>query len=146
MKINTNLYCIIILVYCSVNAFAQLKAYPDKTPVKDTIKREIFSVPEIAAEFPGGTQKMFKYLMDNFTNKITLSQEHVSEFRSPIVGWTIDETGKVIDVKIVTSSNFSSIDNLLKDVVNKMPLWKPAENAHKKVKHVFSVPIQICFK
>lgn len=128
------------------NSFAQLKAYPDKTAVKDTIKREIFSVPEIAAEFPGGTQKMFKYLMDNFTNNVTLSQEQVSEFRSPIVGWTIDETGKVIDVKIVRSSNFSSIDNLLKDVVNKMPLWKPAENAHKKVKHAFSVPIQICFK
>ncbi len=146
MKTNIKFYCTILLIYCSVNAFAQLKSYPDKTAVRDTIKREVFSEPEIAAEFPGGTQKMFKYLMDNFTNKITLSQDQVSEFRSPIVGWTIDETGKVIDVKIVRSSNFSFIDNLLKDVVNKMPLWKPAENAHKKVKHAFSVPIQICFK
>ncbi|MBK6986470.1 MAG: hypothetical protein IPH32_17835 [Bacteroidetes bacterium] len=49
MKTNIKFYCTILLIYCSVNAFAQLKAYPDKTAVKDTIKREIFSVPEIAA-------------------------------------------------------------------------------------------------
>lgn len=146
MKTNIKFYWTILLFCFSSGAFAQLKAYPDKTAVKDTIKREIFSVPEIAAEFPGGTQKMFKYLMDNFTNKITLSQEQVAEFKSPIVGWTIDETGKVTDVKIVKSTNFLSMDNLLIEVVNKMPLWKPAVNAHKKVKHAFSVPIQICFK
>lgn len=146
MKTNIKIYCAILLLCFSFSSFAQLKAYPDKTPVRDTIKKELFVVPDIAAEYPGGTQKMFKYLMDSFTNKITLSQDQVSEFRSPIVGWTIDETGKVTDVKIVKSTNFSSMDNLLIEVVNKMPLWKPAENAHKKVKQVFSVPIQICFK
>ena len=89
---------------------------------------------------------MFKYLMDNFTNKVVISKYDLTEFRSPIIRWTIDEAGKVIDVKIFKSSAVVSIDNLWIDFASKMPLWKPAENAQKKVKQVFTIPMHICFK
>ena len=147
MKIKLKIFIIVFWIFLfSSNSFAQLKAYSDTSRIKDAITHDIFTVPEISAEFPGGTQKMFKYLMDKFTSKVVISKEDLADFRSPIVRWTVDETGKVTDAKIVKSSNIISVDNLLKDTVSKMPLWKPAENDNKKVKQVFTIPLHICFK
>ncbi|MES2762275.1 MAG: energy transducer TonB [Bacteroidota bacterium] len=146
MKTSRNILIAVLVVLFYTNSFAQLKAYPDTTRIKDTIISESFIFPEIFAEFPGGDSKMMKYLTENFTSKVAISKDDITKFRSPAVKWTVDETGKVTDVKIVRSSNFLSVDNLLIDVVTKMPLWKPAEMDNKKVKQVFTIPIQICFK
>lgn len=144
MKFKINL-CFCILCFCS-NTFAQLKAYQDTTRIKDTVVREVFTVPEISAEFPGGAGKMSKYFLENFMNKLTITQDDLVNFKSPAVRWAVDETGKVIDVKIVKSSMIKSVDDLLIEVTSKMPQWKPAENNHKKVAQVFTIPMSICFK
>jgi TonB family protein len=144
MKFKINL-CFCILCFCS-STFAQLKAYQDTTRIKDTVVREVFTVPEISAEFPGGASEISKYFLENFMNKLTTTQDDLVNFKSPAVRWTVDETGKVIDVKIIKSSNITSVDNLLIEVTSKMPQWKPAENNHKKVAQVFTIPMHICFK
>lgn len=94
-----------ILLFSS-NSFAQLRAYSDTTKIKHTIALKGFTLPEISAEFPGGTQKMFKYLMNNFTNKTVITKDALAEFRSPAVRWTVDETGRVIGVKIVKFTSY----------------------------------------
>ncbi len=133
-----NIFTSILFCFISAIGFSQLKAYPD------TI--ETFFVPEIAAEFPGGLNKLYKYLTDNFTSKIIIEKDQVDIFKSPYVQWTVDETGKVGEVKIIRSTNVPKIDKLLLDIVESMPLWKPAENEHKKVRQGFKVPVIICFK
>jgi TonB family protein len=110
----------------------------------DTV--ETFTAPEVSAEFPGGVTKLTKYFIDNFTNKIEITDEQGSIFRSPMVQWTVDETGRATDARILRSTNISKADKLLLEVVEKMPLWKPAENGNKKVRQEFKFPITICFK
>ena len=140
----------VILIFICVmffsNSFAQLKAYENTTGIKDTIIAEDYLAPEISAEFPGGANKMTRYFLENFMNKLAITQDDLVIFKSPAVSWTVDDTGKVVDVKIIKSSNISNVDNLLLDVTVKMPLWRPAENAGKKVKQVFKIPMNICFK
>lgn len=147
MQYQQSIFKIIFLVILfPLSSSAQLKPYQDTSRIKDTIVRELFTIPEIPAEFPGGASKLSQYFLVNFMNKLAITQDDLVSFKSPAVRWTVDEAGKVIDVKIVKSSNIKSVDNLLIEVTNNMPLWKPAENNHKKVAQVFTIPMNICFR
>lgn len=115
----------------------------------DKIKNMNFSVmvlPEIQAEFPGGYDTMTTYLKENVIKKFS----EVTKFDKdqPInmprvnLAFTVNEDGRITDARIIKPSNDLRMDNLLLDAVNKMPNWKPAENANgTKVKQEIKLGI-----
>lgn len=98
-------------------------------------------VPETEAEFPGGLIKLTDYLMKNVINKI---QEIVNPNKiiPAVAKFTVNETGKIIDVKIEQTSKNLKVDHLLWEAIYKMPNWKPAKNSKgEKVKEEFIIPL-----
>jgi TonB family protein len=107
---------------------------------------ETYIAPEKPAEFPGGMAKLARYINDNFTSKVVISRDEAAVFRKPVIHFTIDETGRAIDVRIINSTNIPEADKLFVEAVKSMPLWKPAEQGDKKVRQEFNFPVTICFK
>jgi len=105
-----------------------------------TMNFSVTIVPEIEAEYLGGYQLMTQYLKDHAINKI--SEEKAKQLKQAIVRFTINENGEIANAQISSTSEDQKIDDLLLEVINNMPKWKPAENAQGiKVKQefVFSV-------
>lgn len=98
-------------------------------------------VPNNEAEYPGGFKQLSAYLNKIFINK--LSKNMLNEkLQNAIVKFTITEEGKIIDTKMSRTSLDAKIDALLIDAINKMPIWKPAENIKGiKVKQQYTIPL-----
>jgi TonB family protein len=96
-------------------------------------------VPEIEAEFFGGSLEMTKYLKENIIYKIP---ETVPKQFNGIAVFTVNENGEISNAKISNTSGDSKIDELLLEAAYKMPKWKPAENSKGiKVKQEFEIII-----
>ncbi len=105
-----------------------------------------FTVPEIMAEYPGGVKQLQKYILTNVLDKLTTSQI-TNNIGTIAVKFFIDENGKTSSPELIKKSSDPAINKLVIDAINKMPLWKPAENpAGRKVKQAFSFPIYIRVK
>lgn len=97
-------------------------------------------IPEIEAEFIGGDKLLRQYLKENAIDKIPT--EDPKEPLKVIIKFTINEDGKVANAKITKESSYPKTDKLLLNAINKMPKWRPAENAkgiRVKQDFVFSV-------
>jgi TonB family protein len=97
-------------------------------------------LPEIEAEYIGGYPQLSKYLKENAIDKIT--ETTLTHFQQGAVLFIINEEGEIVNAKISRSSGDSKTDNLLIEVIKKMPKWKPAKNSKGiKVKQVFEFSI-----
>ena len=93
-------------------------------------------IPEIEAVYPGGDPVLKQYLKKNAIDKI--AEPVANALKLTTVRFTINEEGQVTNARITTTSEDAKIDNLLLETINKMPKWKPAENAQGiKVKQEF---------
>lgn len=101
---------------------------------------EMTVVPEIEAEFIGGEKLLINYLKLNSYSKLPTKKP--SDFKGAVIKFTINESGDVINVRTTQKWGDAKTDQLLFDLISKMPKWKPAVNANGvKVKQdfVFSV-------
>jgi hypothetical protein len=101
--------------------------------------------PDEAAKYPGGEQKMLKYLKENAIDEIPNGSFKNYDFAA--VKFTINEEGEVSRVHLFDMTPYrtpkdEAIDALLLETIRKMPCWKPAEYADGfkvKQEYVFSV-------
>ncbi len=70
-------------------------------------------------EFPGGTEKYKKYLLDNLITTWTTIEGKV------IVQFSIGLDGSIINLKVVQSAN-PELDNRALSIIERMPHWTPA--------------------
>jgi TonB family protein len=116
--------------------------YKSKNPITDKLETSIMNVlmtvvPETEAEYMGGNQQLKKYLMENFSSKIT--ETVPKELQEGMVKFTVNEEGEIANAQISKSSGDLKTDQLLLETINKMPKWKPAENSKGiKVKQEFA--------
>lgn len=125
---------IIINVKYMYNDFGRNKTENNEMHVEMTI------VPEVEAEFIGGQKQLINYLKQNSYNK--LPTKKADDFKGAVIKFTINEGGDVINAKTTQKWGDIKTDQLLLDLINNMPAWKPAVNADGvKVKQdfVFSV-------
>ncbi|MDZ4708820.1 MAG: energy transducer TonB [Saprospiraceae bacterium] len=97
-------------------------------------------IPEIEAEYQGGTQLMTQYLKENAIGKI--SELDAKKFEGTVIKFTVNEEGEIANARISAASEDEHIDLLLLDAISNMPKWRPAANSNgTKVKQdfVFSV-------
>ena len=96
-------------------------------------------IPEVEAEYPGGYSLLKQYLKENAIDKITETLDQ--QLLLAKVKFTIDENGLISNAQISKTSEDEKIDQLLLEVINKMPEWKPASSNGIKVKQDFELSV-----
>ena len=83
---------------------------------------------------------MTQYLRENAINKIPETTS--KQLQQVIVGFTVNEEGKIANVQISKTSGDPNTDKLLLEAINKMPKWRPAEDSKGvKVKQEFEFSV-----
>lgn len=97
-------------------------------------------IPDIEAEYPGGSSSMMKFLSANLRYPEKAIKEGINgQVR---LRFTIDKKGKISDVMVVNGmSNCSECETEAIRVVKKMPKWKPAIYKGEKIHSYFLLPI-----
>ncbi|HSZ72894.1 MAG TPA: TonB family protein [Cytophagaceae bacterium] len=76
-------------------------------------------------EFPGGDEARFKFLQKNLVYPRDAERKGIEG--RVIVGFTVEKTGEIVDVKILKGVS-ESMDKEAERVVKMMPKWKPGKN------------------
>lgn len=129
MKIH--LSKIILIVAFLVNANSYLTAQS---------KDEIFDVVEEQPEFPGGIDKLYKFISVNFKYPESCRAANVQG--KIYVQFIVNKKGKIENVHVIRGIH-KDLDAEAIRVVKKMPKWKPGKQRGKKVKVRYNLPI-IC--
>ena len=83
-------------------------------------------IPKIQAKYEGGYAKMIAYLKENSLNEI--NSKNLMAPQSTIY-FVVNKLGRVENTKITQSSGNIEIDEILLELLSKMPKWTPARNA-----------------
>lgn len=100
---------------------------------------EIYFIVEKMPEFPGGEAKMMEYFRNNIKYPAFAKEENLEG--TVYIRFVVNENGGIIDPVILKTPN-KVFDEPSLSVIRRMPQWIPGENAGKKVKVYFTVPIR----
>ena len=109
------------------------------TGVKSKEEEEIviFEVVEQMPEYPGGMSALQKYLSE----KIAGSPIKGKVCGRVMVGFTVAETGKIKDVRVLQSDE-ASLNQEAERIVSEMPDWIPGKQRGRPVPVKYTVPIR----
>jgi Ca-activated chloride channel family protein len=118
---------------------AEAIAYNEVTEYKKDKETDSLSLPaEQSATFRGSDISAFKkYVLSQFKKPAGV----VATGRL-LVQFTINENGKLTDIKILRSLN-PAIDNEITRILKNSPLWAPSKKGGKAVKQQFVMPLEI---
>lgn len=97
--------------------------------------QEVFTVVEQMPAFPGGFYKLGEYIREK------KSKEKVLTAGKILVGFTIDEQGKPINIKILKSDNDAARQAAIA-IVQGMPAWQPGKQRGKPVPVNYTLPLE----
>ena len=97
----------------------------------------IFEVVEQMPEYPGGMSALQKYLSE----KIADSPMKGKAGGRVMVGFTVAETGKIKDVRVLQSDE-ASLNQEAERIVSEMPDWIPGKQRGRPVPVKYTVPIR----
>lgn len=103
------------------------------------VEEEVFVVVEEQAEFPGGLDSMYAYIVKNLKYP-ELAKEKGIEGRV-FVQFVIEKDGSISNVKILRGIG-GGCDEAAVEMVKNMPKWKPAKQRGKPVRCQFNLPIK----
>ena len=110
---------------------------PDLGPV--VIEEEpIADFAELEPAFPGGEGAMMKWIQDNVVYPEIASE--MGEQGIVYVRFVVNKDGSIEQVSIIRGVS-DALDAEAKRVVKRMPKWTPGEQAGKKVRVRFTLPI-----
>ena len=88
-------------------------------------------VPEKEAQFADGYETLLRYIKTNSKEKTISVDQNILEPGK--VSFTITKEGKVSNVKLTSTSGYSSIDQSLMNLMNKLPgKWNAATNSKRE--------------
>jgi protein TonB len=101
--------------------------------------------PDISAEYPGGREKMVKYLTSNL-NYPEIARLYGIQGKCHLQ-FIINKQGDISDIKIVRAvPDCVECDQEAIRVIKKMPKWKPAIKDGQKVDSYFVMPINFSLR
>lgn len=140
-----------VLKSLGVNDYVSVEVdYRMRNPVTnqledDTMIRSVGILPASQAYYPDGYEALITYLKQN-------SQYKIKALRLPKVPeatleFTVNEKGKVTDAKLLQPSQNEKVDEILLQLIEKMPNWKPATDANGNAvsqKFEFRIGVDMC--
>lgn len=95
----------------------------------------IYTVPEIPAVYPGGSQAFTKFIFSKYKSP-TEEQINAKAFAS----FVIEKDGTLSDIKVLRDPGFGIGTEIIK-IIKTSPKWKPAVNNGKVVRSKYTFPI-----
>ena len=115
-------------------------APPVEAPVEEEEEdNTIFMVVEQAPEFPGGMQKLMKFLGENVKYPV-IAQENGIQGRA-ICQFVVNRDGSIVDIMVVRSAGDASLDKEAVRLIKSMPKWKAGKQRGKAVRVKFTLPV-----
>jgi len=125
-----------ILILSAIFAFTFVSLAEEKEEYEDVLLNIVEQMPE----FPGGIDGLIKFLSENIQHPVEARTKGNIKQGRVLVQFVIDETGKVVDVKIIESVS-PALDKEAVRVVESMPNWTPGTQRGKNVRVKFTLPI-----
>src|SRR5690606_37763367 len=92
---------------------------------------------EVKPEFPGGLEKFYKYVANNYR---TPDEEGLKG--RVFVTFVVEKDGSLTDIKVVRDIGYGTGKEAIR-VLKNSPKWIPGEQNGKKVRVLYSLPINI---
>lgn len=108
----------------------------DKLPVLK--EGDVYSIVETMPEFPGGTEALFGYLVENITYP---EEAKTNKIEGTVnVRFVVDVNGQIINSEVMRGIGAGCDEEALR-VINEMPNWSPGMQDGEPVKVEFNLPI-----
>ncbi len=101
---------------------------------------EMWTVIKEVPQFPGGEKKLFKFIADNVQYPPQAKAD--KKEGTAYIGYVIQKTGAVKDIKVLRSSGTQSLDDEAMRVIKLMPKWTPGKERGKPVEVNYTMPIK----
>lgn len=117
----------------------------DENPiiVVDTKAAEIVTVSEIDPAFPGGYDAMMKFIQEELV--VPEICREMGQGGLVYVEFVVNTDGSITQVKCANQATPELMKEAVR-VVSAMPNWTPGENAGKKVRVRYTIPINVVVK
>lgn len=86
-------------------------------------------IPETEAQFTGGESKLNQYVNEKVIHNI--DEDMIPLLRNGKIQFMVDENGKVVNVKMISSTGNANIDRMIMHSLIQMPAWTPAQNENR---------------
>lgn len=120
--------------HCAACEHLSKQALEEKNRGKDFV----FNVVEQMPSFPGGKKAMMEYLKENTEYPAKAVKNKIQG--RVIVQFTVDEKGRLSDIKVVKSVE-PSLNAEAVRVIKSMPRWNPGMQNGKAVKVRYTLPV-----
>lgn len=110
---------------------------------EEVMEEEIFTIVEKMPEFPGGTEKLFKYLGQNIEYPPMAKDAGIKG--KVYVTFVVDKDGSIADVKVLRGIGGGCDEEAIR-VVKGMPRWHPGKQRGKSVRVQYNLPINFILK
>ncbi|WP_082564382.1 energy transducer TonB [Flavobacterium sp. Root420] len=98
---------------------------------------------EVKPEFPGGMEKFFKFVDNNFKYPQDAEIANIDLKGSKVYAtFVVEKDGSLTDIKILRDAGYGTGAEAIR-VLKKCPKWIPGQQNGKKVRVLYSVPITI---
>lgn len=105
--------------------------------------KKVFTVVEQMPEFPGGSQAMSKYLLENL--KVSPESKKTGLQGTVISTFVVQADGSVTDAKIVKGIEKGFDEEVLR-VIKSMPKWNPGRQNGENVPVQLNLPVKYALK
>ena len=116
--------------------------FNDVVAIPEPVNQEeekIYDVPEVAASFPGGPEKMDLHISKMIRNP-ALEQERTNQ--KCYIEMIVEKDGMLSNVQVLRgANNCPECDKEALRVVKSMPKWHPAINNGRAVRSYFIIPV-----
>ena len=109
----------------------------------EVVEQEIFKIVEEMPSFPGGEQKLMKYVSDNVKYP-QIARETGIQGRV-FVNFVVEPDGSVSNVSVLRGIGGGCDEEAMR-VVKNMPKWKPGKQRGKAVRMQYMLPINFTLK
>ncbi len=106
-------------------------------------EEEIFTIVEKMPEFPGGTEKLFRYLGKNIEYPPMAKDAGIKG--KVYITFVVDKDGSITDVQVLRGIGGGCDEEAIR-VVKGMPKWSPGKQRGKSVRVQYNLPINFILK
>jgi len=99
----------------------------------------VFTIVEQLPEFPGGADKLNRYLTENLHYPAQAKESSISG--TVYVQFVVNKKGQISEAKVLRGIGSGCDEEALR-VIKAMPRWKPGMQRGKPVKVVFNMPVK----